>query len=43
MICQSPAAIAIEDTRPQEAETNAKIEQRFTGRGMRPLWYQKAD
>jgi hypothetical protein len=43
MICHSPAAIAIEDAKAQKTKTNAKIDQRFTGRRMRPLWYQKAD
>src|SRR4029453_535927 len=41
MTCHSAAATAIEDVRAKQAKTNARTEQRFTGRGMRAVWYQK--
>src|SRR5216683_6251342 len=41
MTCHSAAAIEIEDVRAKQAKTNARTEQRFTGRGMPALWYRK--
>src|SRR4029453_13339647 len=41
MTCHSAAEAAIEDVRAKQAKTNARTEQRFTGRGMPAVWYQK--